>query len=228
MRIGVIADIHSNLAALKAVLKDMPRVDKIICAGDLVGYAAEPNEVVELAQRKKILSVLGDHDNSSSIGDVKRYDSIAAQAITWTFENLEEGNKKHLRNLPRKLDLKIGGGRILVVHGSPRDPLFDCVFPDISNHALLDLVKGVDADIVVLGHTHIPMKRVIHGKLIINPGSVGQPRDRDPRASYMVLRINGDMEVEHKKVDYEINETAEKIKSAGLPEELAVRLYFGW
>lgn len=224
----MIADIHSNLAAFKAILKDMPRVDKIICAGDLVGYAAEPNEVIELARRKKILSVLGNHDYSSATRDVGRHNSIAAQAIVWTFKNLDDDNKKHLKNLPKKLDLKIGGEKIFVVHGSPRDFLFDYVFPDMPNRALLDLVKHVDADIIVLGHTHIPMKRVIQGKLVINPGSVGQPRNRDPKASYMVLKIDGDLEVEHRKVDYEIKKTAEKIKSAGLPEELAVRLYFGW
>ena len=228
MKIGLIADIHSNLAAFRAVLEDMPRVDELICAGDLVGYAAQPNEVIELARSKRVRTVMGNHDYASITRDVRGFTPIAAEAALWTSRNLEGKNSDHLRSLPQEMTLARAGKIVYVVHGSPRDPLSGYVFPDIPNRALLDLVGGIKADVIVFGHTHVPMRRVVYGKLVLNPGGVGQPRDRDPRASYMVLRLNGEIEVEHRRVKYEIDKTAKLINSCGLPSELAARLYYGW
>jgi putative phosphoesterase len=227
MKIGLMADPHSNLAALKAVLKDMPRVDQTICIGDLVGYAAEPNEVVNLARSKRIQAVMGNHDYAAVTRDVRGFNPLAAQAALWTAEKLSGENLKFLSNLPTqlKIDLK---QKLYVVHGSPRDPLNEYVFPDYPNRELARILEGVDAEIVALGHTHVPMKRMIMGKLIVNPGSVGQPRDRDPRASYVVLTLGEEIEVSYKRVEYDTEATARKIRTAGLPEELAARLFFGW
>jgi len=228
MRIGIIADPHSNLAAFQAVLKHMPKVDDIICAGDLVGYGAEPNEVTDLARRKDIRTVLGNHDYGAISRDVAGFNPFAARAVLWTADNLSEEKVKYLRGLREELTLTYGSRRIYVVHGSPRDPLFEYVFPDLPNRELLGLMRKVDADVIVLGHTHVPMQRVIQGKLILNPGGVGQPRDRDPRASYMLLTLDDEISVRHERVEYDIEETAKKIEAAGLPSELATRLYFGW
>lgn len=227
MKIGLMADPHSNLAALKAVLSDMPHVDQIICIGDLVGYAAEPNEVVNLARSKRIQAVMGNHDYAAVTRDVRGFNPLAAQAALWTAEKLSGENLKFLSNLPTqlKIDLK---QKLYVVHGSPRDPLNEYVFPDYPNRELARILEGVDAEIVALGHTHVPMKRMIMGKLIVNPGSVGQPRDRDPRASYVVLTLGKEIEVSYKRVEYDTEATARKIRTAGLPEELAARLFFGW
>jgi putative phosphoesterase len=227
MKIGLIADPHSNLAAFKAVLNDMPRVDQIICVGDLVGYAAEPNEVVNLVRSKNIRVVMGNHDYAAVTRDVRGFNSLAAQAVLWTANHLSGENLKFLSDLPTHLKLTLGQ-RLYVVHGSPRDPLNEYVFPDYPNRELAEILEGADAEIVVLGHTHVPMKRMIMGKLIVNPGSVGQPRDRDSRASYAVLTLNKEIEVSYKRTEYEIEDTAGKIKAAGLPEELAARLFFGW
>ncbi len=227
MKIGLVADPHSNLAAFKAVLDDMPRVDQIICVGDLVGYAAEPNEVVTLARSKRIKVVMGNHDYAAVTRDVRGFNPIAAQAALWTADNLSEENLKFLSNLPTHLKLTLKQ-KLYVVHGSPRDPINEYVFPDYPNQELAKIVEGVDAEVVVLGHTHVPMKRMIMGKLIVNPGSVGQPRDRDPRASYGVLKLGEEIEVSYRRVGYDIEDTAKKIKAAGLPEELAARLFFGW
>ena len=227
MKIGLIADPHSNLAAFKAVIEDMPRVGQIICVGDLVGYAAEPNEVVNLAKSKRIKVVMGNHDYAAVTRDVRGFNPIAAQAALWTADNLSEENLKFLSNLPTHLKLSLKQ-KLYVVHGSPRDPINEYVFPDYPNRELAQIVEGVDAEVVVLGHTHVPMKRMIVGKLIVNPGSVGQPRDRDPRASYVVLTLGKEIEVSHRRVEYDIEDTARKIKAAGLPEELATRLLFGW
>jgi putative phosphoesterase len=228
MKIAVIADPHSNLTAFKAVLRSLPRVDAIVCAGDLVGYGAEPNEVVDLARSKRMQVVMGNHDYSAVTRDVAGFNPFAARAALWTAENLREDNVKYLRGLPDCLELSYGSKSLYVVHGSPRDPLNEYIFPDLPNRVLLELTRDIDADIIVFGHTHVPMKRIIHGKLIINPGGIGQPRDRDPRASYMVLVLDDEIRVKHERVEYDVEKTAKKIESAGLPSELATRLYFGW
>jgi len=228
MKVAVISDIHSNLEAFRAVLKDMPRCDLILCAGDLVGYAAEPDEVVKLAASKGVKAVMGNHDYASLTRDTAWFNRIAAQAAEWTHERLAPGSRKFLSSLPTRLELKVEGWRIYMVHGSPRDPLNEYLFPDVSNAELAEATKETDADIVILGHTHVPMKRMILGKLVINPGGVGQPRDRDPRASYAVLSIGKEVEVEYRRVNYDFKTTADKIRKAGLPEELGTRLFFGW
>ena len=228
LKIGIIADPHSNLAALQAVLEQMPKVDDIICAGDLVGYGAEPNEVIDLVKKRGMRAVLGNHDYGAISRDVAGFNPLAAKAVLWTADNLREENAKYLRGLREELALTYGSRRIYVVHGSPRDPLFEYVFPDLPNRELLELTRKVDADVIVLGHTHVPMQRVIQGKLVLNPGGVGQPRDRDPRASYMLLTLDDEISVKHERVEYDVEKTAKKIEAAGLPSELATRLYFGW
>jgi putative phosphoesterase len=228
MRIGVIADPHSNLAALQAVLKQMPKVDDIICAGDLVGYGAEPNEVIDLVNRRRVRAVLGNHDHGAITRDVAGFNPFAEKAVLWTADKLSKENVRYLRGLREELTLTFGSKRIHVVHGSPRDHLFEYVFPETPNRELLELTRNVNADIIILGHTHLPMQRVIQGKLVLNPGGVGQPRDRDPKASYMILTLGDEVSVKHERVEYDIERTAKKIEAAGLPSELATRLYFGW
>jgi putative phosphoesterase len=228
MRIGVIADPHSNLAALQVVLKQMPKVDDIICAGDLVGYGAEPNEVIDLINKREVQAILGNHDYGAITRDVAGFNPFASKAVLWTADNLTKENVRYLRGLREELTLTYGSRRIHVVHGSPRDHLFEYVFPDLPNRELLELTRNVNADIIILGHTHMPMQRVIQGKLVINPGGVGQPRDRDPKASYMILTLDDEISVKHERVEYDIETTAKKIEAAGLPSELATRLYFGW
>lgn len=228
VKIGLISDIHSNLAALEAVLNDMPKVDRVICAGDLVGYGAEPNEVVELVRSRGIQASMGNHDYAVVTKDFSDLKSVAAEAALWTSRQLSPENLQYLSTLPTQLRLKLGKSRLYVVHGSPRDHLGEYIFPDISNQELSQLVGGLEEDTIILGHTHRPMKRMILGKLVVNPGGVGQPRDRNPKPSYAVLAIDGDVDVEIKRVEYDIESTAKKIMAAGLPEELADRLFFGW
>lgn len=228
MRVGVIADIHSNFEALKSVLKHMPKVDSLICAGDLVGYAAEPNEVVGLIREREIPTVMGNHDYAAVTRDVSSFNPWAAKAALWTADKLKRENAGYLRKLPEHLNLEFGGKRVYVVHGSPRDPLFEYVFADVSNRVLAELTREVEADVVVLAHTHVPMLRKVMGKLILNPGGVGQPRDRDPRASYALLTLGKEIEAKMERVEYNIEEAARKIALAGLPSELGTRLHFGW
>jgi putative phosphoesterase len=229
LKIAVLSDIHSNLTALKAVLEDLPKVDEILCLGDLVGYAAEPNEVVELVRERNIRCVMGNHDYAAVTGDVRGLNELAAGAALWTHRTLREENRRFLRSLPLEARLKLSGKSLYLAHGSPRDPLWEYVFPELPNSSLLEIVRGVEADLSLFGHTHVPMERKIFGKLVLNPGGVGQPRDLDPRASYMLLELDGEEpRIQIRRVKYDIDLTAKKIRTAGLPEELAARLYFGW
>lgn len=227
-KIGVIADIHSNHAALKAVLEHMPDVDEILCAGDLVGYGAEPNKVIEAVRSNEISSVIGNHDHAVLTGEKNSFNTYAAEAVLWTEREITCENQVFLEKINQEYKLNYGGFRIYMVHGSPRRPLEEYIFPGISNQSLVRLTKGINSDIIIIGHTHVPLERRVMGKLIINPGAVGQPRDRDPRASYMILKLGRDINVENKRVQYDVEDAAEKIMGAGLPEELATRLSFGW
>jgi predicted phosphodiesterase len=114
-----------------------------------------------------------------------------------------------------------------MTHGSPKDPLEEYIFPDSPDYVFLDFFNYVKSDVVIIGHTHIPFVKKINGKMVINPGSVGQPRDGDPRASYAVFNTDT-RKVEIRRVSYNINEVAQRIGEVGLPERLAQRLFYGF
>jgi len=228
-KIGIIADLHANLHAIDAVLEDMPEVDRIICAGDLVGYGPEPNEVLErINEEKKIISVKGNHDQAVLDKNTSSFDKESAETLKWTIEELKKKNLNFLKNLPEKLTVNEEGYEIFTAHGTPRKPLKEPLFPGTSNRALVRMTLGTEADLIILGHTHVPLDRRFQGKLIINPGAVGQPRDRNPDASYMVLELGTEKKITHKRVSYDIKETRQKMKDKGLPEKLAMRLQLGW
>jgi len=227
-RIGVIADIHANIEALESVLEDMPRVDRKICAGDLVGYGPEPDGVIELVRSEDILTVMGNHDHAVANGKFGSLSESAGKAARWTRENLEEENLDFLQDLPKRVQIEIEGYEVFMTHGTPRSPLKEYLYPGVSDRVLTKMTQEVDADVVILGHTHVPLERIIQERLILNPGAVGQPRDRDPKASYTVLKLGREKEVIQKRVSYDIDETEQKIKDSGLPERFATRLHFGW
>ena len=227
-RIGVIADPHSNAVALQAVMEDMPKVDRIICAGDLVGYGPQPNEVVEMVKSMDAVNVLGNHDHAVITGKYNSYDELAAKADEWNQEELTGSNMKFLKKLDETKELEVEGHKIFVAHGTPRKPLKEYLYPGTSKRALAKMTQTANADVIVLGHTHVPMDETIQGKLVINPGSVGQPRDRDPKASYMIMELGSEREVSIKRVSYDVDEVEKMIKEAGLPEKFATRLHFGW
>lgn len=228
MKLGLISDIHSNLVALEEVLARLKDVDRIFCAGDIVGYNPWPNEVIELIREDdRIVSVMGNHDLAVLTGDVSFFNPIAARAVLWTRERLTRDNIEFLRNLPKKLELELEGMRIFLCHGSPADPIDEYVFPNVSDSRLRFLISLANSDILVMGHTHVPMLRFIDERLVLNPGSVGQPRDFDPRASFAVLELP-EMSVDIIRVEYDVQKVSEKILEEGLPIELAERLCYGW
>ncbi|KXA92564.1 hypothetical protein AKJ65_07365 [candidate division MSBL1 archaeon SCGC-AAA259E19] len=227
-KIGLIADVHANLNALEAVLEDMSEVDKIICAGDLVGFGPRPEEVVDLLKSEKATAVLGDLDHAVVSEEFDLLDELSAEVAGWTREELGGKNMNFLSKLPRKAEVKSGDHEIFVVHGTPQDPLEDCLYPGSSNRTLVNVTRFVNSDAVVLGHTHVPMEKMIQGKLIVNPGSVGQPRDRNPEASYAILRSGEEVEADIRRVSYDIEETEQRIRDSGLPKKFGTRLHFGW
>ncbi len=227
-RIGVIADPHANLEAFKTVLEDMPDVDRIICAGDLVGFGPEPNEVIEIVKSKDVLSVLGNHDNAVIENDTSSFDEETTKSIKWTREKLDDDNLNYLKKLSEKEQIIEEDFEIFITHGTPRKPLKEYLYPGTSNRALVKMTQEVNTDIIILGHTHVPLKQMIQSKLILNPGAVGQPRDRNPKAGYILLELEEEIKSEQVRVSYDVEKTEKKIKDSGLPEKLAIRLHFGW
>ncbi len=227
-KIGIIADPHANLEALETVLKDMPEVNRIVCAGDLVGFGPQPNEVIELVKSKNILSVLGNHDQAVIENNTSTFDEETTKSIRWTREKLDKKNLDYLKKLSEKEWLEEENYEIFIAHGTPRKPLKEYLYPGTSNRALVKMTQEVDTDIIILGHTHVPLKQMIQSKLILNPGSTGQPRDRNPKAGYIILELGEEIKSEQVRIPYDVEETEKKIKDAGLPEKLAIRLHFGW
>ncbi len=225
MRILIIADVHANLPALDAVLA-RERADHILFAGDAVGYGPHPNEVVEVLRSLKAVSVMGNHDYAVLTGRTEWFNPLAAWAIEWTQRTLKKENREWLAGL-RTTERIVAEGKILqIVHGSPRDPLFEYVFPDTDPRTLRSFLKQTGADILVLGHTHVPFIFEWRGRYVVNPGSVGQPRDGDPRASYVVIDTET-WRIRLRRVKYDVERTVKDMQREGFPEPLWRRLYEG-
>jgi len=220
MLIGLIADIHSNLPALSAVLEYMD-VDTILCAGDVVGYYPYPNEVIEIVKKYKIASIRGNHDVAVVTGDTSWFNPLAASAVEWTRNNISPKNMTFLKKLPEKLTF----GDIAIFHGSPSDP-DEYVYPMMSPKRLSGFLDLVGKKILVLGHTHVQWSLELDDRKIINPGAVGQPRDGNPRAAYAIFDTKSGELTMH-RIEYDIEEVASKTIDAGLPPYLAQRLSIG-
>ena len=221
MEVAVIADVHTNVPALEAVLGEVGHLP-IYCAGDVVGYNPFPNEVIALLRERRAVSVLGNHDQAVISGDTSWFNPVAAAAIEWTARELAQDSLGYLRSLPRSYE-----DGIYMVHGSPKNPLEEYVYGDAPDYQLLEMFNHTRRDVIVLGHTHVPFLRRLGERLVFNPGSVGQPRDGDPRASYAVLETE-ERRAEVRRVEYEIDAVAKAILERGLPQPLALRLYGGW
>lgn len=229
MRLLVISDIHSNLPALRSVLEDAGRCDAVVCSGDIVGYGPDPTECVEIASKQGFRCVAGNHDAAVITGDTSNFNTHAADAVAINRRLLKASDRAWLRRLPVKLTLNVEGVRVAVFHGSPRDPLNEYVFPAEAALMAAEFLDLTGADLLILGHTHVPYAIGSGRRMVVNPGSVGQPRDGDPRASYMIIDLNeGEVAVDHRRVEYDVEEVASRMRRLGLPEMLAVRLFHGW
>jgi len=229
LRVLVISDVHSNLPALEEALKEAGSVDYVFSAGDLVGYGPWPNECIDLSKELGFYCVAGNHDEASVTGFALDFNPHAEEAIRITHRLLRTENLAYLARLPKSLERTLDSCRLVVYHGSPRDPLNEYVFPYAADSLLESFLQQTHSEVLVLGHTHIPFIRRFEGRLVVNPGSVGQPRDRDPRASYIILEDDGEgLEVLLKRVEYPVESVAKKMLEEGFPRVLAQRLFYGW
>jgi len=219
--IGVISDVHGNLHALEAVL-DVMETDLVLCAGDLIGYGAFPNEVVDLVRWKGIRCVRGNHDDAVLRNEFEWFNLYAAEAGQWCVKALGGPQRSFLEGLP----VRLGYQDVAVFHGSPARPLREYVTPGTPIAHLIEHLEASGAKMLVLGHTHAPFVTHVNGGLVANPGSVGQPRDGDERASYGVLDTEG-MSFSVHRVHYDVEAAAKAITEAELPSRLAERLFVG-
>ena len=240
MRVLVFSDIHSNLTALEAVLAAAGNVDAYWCLGDLVGYGPDPNECIALVRDlPNLVCVRGNHD-AATLGEVDQntFNHEASLAITWTKRILNAESQEFLLSLPERQKID----DITLVHGSPRNPVWDYIMDYMTAERMFQFF---DTRICLVGHTHVPaiwkendvdaprgmvqdyQKTKILTKTILNPGSVGQPRDHDPRASFAIFDPQ-ESQWELRRVSYNINEVQSRIKKSGLPWRHALRLAEGW
>jgi putative phosphoesterase len=225
----VISDIHSNLDAFQTVVTKLPPHDSLLFLGDLVGYGPQPNEVVEQLQQLQPATVLmGNHDYAVATGDASGFSPHAEIAVEWTRRHIRPKNLAYISGLHSSARVELSNTRLALFHGSPRDPLSEYIFPGIPNLLARKVIHSAAAPLVLLGHTHMPMVYSFEGEMLANPGSVGQPRDGDPRAAFAILTLSdGKLSFEIKRVEYDVDAVASKIIEAGLPEFLANRLYTG-
>jgi len=242
MRLAVITDVHANLEAFQAVLKEIDKVgvDEIYHLGDIVGYNANPNECIDLLRERGIHAIMGNHDAAAcGLEDPVFFRAAAKKAVLWTRDKLRDDTRDFLRNLP---DEAVFNRSCLGVHGSPmsRD---DYIIDWLDAMRQLEYLNGRPVDICFFGHSHkasLFSERGTHHSLeasnqhhleehsryFINPGAVGQPRDRDPRAAFCILDTESFI-VDFGRAEYDVDLTCKKIRKAGLPRQLARRLLQG-
>ncbi len=243
MRYAIIADIHANLAAFTAVLDDIKRrggVEEVWCLGDVVGYGPDPHQCIDLLQQYDHICVAGNHD-WAAIGkmDTSYFNPDAAAAAHWTAQQLNPEDVAYLESRP----LVIQNGDFTLVHGSPRDPIWEYLF---ATSTARESFAHFQSQFCLVGHSHVPLifehdetgacllkefpdeatLRLAKNRLIINPGGVGQPRDDDPRASYAVYDSET-RAITHYRVLYDIEVTQARMMEHRLPMRLVTRLSYG-
>lgn len=241
MRHLIISDIHANRVALETVLRDAAPFDMVWCLGDIVGYGPDPNECVARIQEFEHIAVAGNHDWAAlGMLALDDFNTEARMAHLWTREELSPASREYLQRLPVRLEQ----GDFTLAHGSPREPIWEYIL-DLGTATIN--FSHFSTPFCLVGHTHLPLIFIadettgrpivvipdigtpipLRGRrMILNPGSVGQPRDGDPRASYAILDTDA-MTWEIRRVAYPIEITQERMRARGLPRRLIARLEVG-
>ena len=244
MRVAILTDIHANLPALEAVLEAIERagLEKSWCLGDVVGYGAQPDDCARLVEERCELSLVGNHDLAVT-GEIETdvFSASAAAAVEWTRENCEPKTIEFLKGLrPENTELEVG-----LYHASPRDPVWEYV---LAVDQARECMQEQSARVSLIGHSHVALwfsdgtgpvgdsggaqaeagreLDLSQRQWLLNPGSVGQPRDGDPRAAWLELDTD-EWKATYHRAEYDVDSAAEAIREAGLPELLADRLYLG-
>jgi diadenosine tetraphosphatase ApaH/serine/threonine PP2A family protein phosphatase len=238
LRYAIISDIHANVEAFESILGEIDDVspDRIICLGDIVGYGASPNECVEIIKGLNITSLIGNHDKAAcGLTEPIDFNPAARQAALWTRKELTDDNKDYLKSLPEE-----DADGFMIVHGAPSDP--DKYILSARDAADEFPLIG-EKNLCFFGHTHVSIVYSLIGgsvgfsrarelqltagsRYLVNPGSVGQPRDRDPRASFLIYDDSG--RAEFRRVEYPVEIAQKKIIDSGLDPFLAERLSYGY
>ena len=254
MKIALFSDIHANLPALEAFFKDVEnrKPDAIYCLGDLVGYNIWPNEVIQEIRKRGIPTIAGNYDfgigrSSNDCGCAYKTDDEKANgaiSISFTNEIVKQEERQYLRTLPAhiKVEFQLNNDKLnlLLVHGSPRK-INEYLFEDRDEKSLLRIMQDADADVMCFGHTHKPYHRVIaaeenqHFRHAINIGSVGKPKDGDPRGGYVLLHINENSSILNKaavqaefiRFSYDVEKAAKAVEASPLPNAYAESLRKG-
>ena len=244
-RCALIADLHANLPALEAVLDDIERrgVKAVYHLGDLVGYAPWPDEVVALVTGRGITGVAGNYDSTVALeadhcgcrAESPEQEALAHESYTWTLGRVSDETKAALRALPFRIDLRPGGGHrskptLFLVHGAPtlNTLYWDESRSDDFARKMAAKLGAKEGDAVVFGHTHVPWKRSVDGILFANAGSVGRPKDGDPRASWAIAAWDGEtIQVERVRTEYDVERAARAIIESDLPDVFADELRSG-
>ncbi len=236
MKIAILSDIHANLHALEAVWRDLEAQNpaRVYCLGDLVGYGAFPNEVVEFVRERRIPTVLGNYDEGvgfdmDDCGCVYKdalEDRLGKESLLWSRQVTTEENKAFLRTLPLQLRLENGRPHLLLVHGSPRK-LNEYLYEDRPLATFQRIAKLAGSDLIFFGHTHLPYQKKVNGTRFVNTGSVGKPKDGDPRAGYVIAHLGLRTRITFRRVPYEVAAAADAVRSSGLPDTFADLLESG-
>ena len=232
--VAVITDIHGNLPALEASLERIEElgIERMCCGGDLVGYGPHPNEVCRLIEERGIPTIYGNYDyaiardlEDCGCAYVTQHDrELGQKSVEWTLAHTDQHSKDFMAELPFDLRFKVGSSPVHLVHGSPRK-VNEYLFEDKPASLYERLAAAEEAGTLVFGHTHKPWVREYGGVLFVNCGSVGKPKDDDPRAGFAILRpADTRLEVTIERVPYDAKEVAREVAAAGLPEEYAEKL----
>jgi putative phosphoesterase len=232
-RIAIFSDLHGNSTATEAVLAaiDAEQPDAVYCLGDLVGYGARPNETVALIRERAIPTIIGNYDDGVGFDrddcgcayKDKDEEARGQESLFWTRGVATSENKAYLRTLLPEIRFEAEGRRFRLVHGSPRR-MNEYLFEDRDPRSLARIAQGADADVLVFGHTHKPWVREIEGVLFVNDGSVGKPKDGDPRAAWALLMVEPGqpVQVEIQRVPYDVASMSAAIRAAkGLSDQFA-------
>lgn len=233
-RVAVVTDIHGNAVALAAALERIESlgIEQIYCGGDLVGYGPRPDEVCREIEERRIPTIYGNYDyaigrdlEDCGCAYVTQHDrELGQQSVEWTLAHTDERSKAFMRALPFDLRFALGGRRVRLVHGSPRK-VNEYLFEDKPARTFERIAAGADCDVLVFGHTHKPWVAEYGGVLFVNCGSVGKPKDGDPRAAFAVLEAaSTGTEVTIERVEYDAESVAREVAAAGLPGEYAEKL----
>ncbi len=236
MKIALFSDIHANLPAFDAFLKDLDKrkADAFYCLGDLVGYNVWPNEIINEIRKRGIATLAGNHDlKVKALPQIKK-DALPETGIDYAYHIIEPENRAYLLSLPAhiKLEFKLNGKEfnILMVHGSPRS-VDEYVLKDTDSAYVEELMNESGANILCVGHSHKPYHRIIQDKQVINIGSVGKPKDGNPQGCYVMLSLDDSavdpLRVEFIRFDYDIEKAAKGIEESPLPDEFSERLKEG-